>query len=74
MTDFVIVAVAVAAVASASPTGPAAAPDRLPTVGFKTYQSIDSCQQAAAQLQPPPGSRLVCLSVELPEGGLVSAY
>ncbi|MBV1799328.1 hypothetical protein [Siccirubricoccus sp. G192] len=75
MGDFVIVVATIAAIASASPVGPGAAvPDRQPTVGFKTYQSLEACEQAAAGLRAPPASRLVCLPIELPQGGLASAY
>ena len=78
MTDFVIVIAAIAAVASAAPGGgsgaPVAVPDRQPTVGFHTYPSLEACERAAGHLVPPAASRLVCLPVEPPPGGLADAY
>jgi hypothetical protein len=75
MADFVIVVATIAAVASASPVSPGAAvPDRQLTVGFKTYQSLEDCEQAATALRVPPASRLICVPVELPQGGLANAY
>lgn len=76
MTDFVIVVAAVASLAAASPGLPAptaVVPDRLPTVGFKTYPSAESCEEAAARLAARPGTRLVCLPVQAP-GELQSAW
>ena len=77
MMDFVIVVAALASVASAAPPaaiGPGALPKRTPTVGFNTYNTIETCEGAAAKLVARPGTRLVCLPVEPPLGGLVNAY
>lgn len=70
MAEFVIVAAALAGLASAAPA-PAAAttaattvPLNAPTVGFRTYSDLASCEQAAAVLVVPAGRRLVCLPVE----------
>jgi len=71
MTDFVIVVAALASLASSSP---APLPDRAPTVGFKTYATAEACEDAAAHLQPRPGTRLVCLPVESHDGELAAAY
>jgi hypothetical protein len=85
MTDFVIVlATAVALVAPAS-TPAAVAPDAhlkaasaipsdAPTVGFRTYGDLASCERATAVLAAPAGARLVCLPVEPLTGELASAY
>ncbi|WP_431271059.1 hypothetical protein [Dankookia sp. P2] len=70
MADFVIVVAALAGLASASP----AVPGTAPTIGFKTYATVESCEEAAVQLQARPGTRLVCLPVETQAGELASAY
>jgi hypothetical protein len=84
MADFIIVIAAAAALAGSAPapsattsTAPAATasvPLSAPTVGFRTYRDLASCEQAAAALVAPPGSRPVCLPVEPLAGDLVSAY
>ena len=77
MTDFVIVVAILASVASAAPPAapwPGALPERTPTVGFNTYSTIATCEDAASKLTARPGTRLVCLPVEPPPGGLVNAY
>ena len=78
MADFVIVVAAVA-LGFAAPAGPGAAdaaavPLDAPTVGFRTYADVGSCEDAAARLVAPPGRRLVCLPVERPLGALAEAY
>ena len=72
MADFVIVVATMAAVASGAATGPV--PDRLPTLGFKTYPSLEACEAAAAENRPQPGTRLVCLPIEPPPGAMFSAH
>ena len=77
MTDFVIVVAALANIASASPATPGATlvvPGNAPTVGFRTYPTAEACEAAAAKLAARPGTRLVCLPVEAPDGELASAY
>lgn len=84
MTDFVIVALGVAAVALATPSpapgGAGAAPaaarveaPNAPTVGFKVYASLEACEQAAAQAVLPRGGRAVCVPVE-PMGQFNAAH
>lgn len=83
MTDFVIVALGVAAVALAPPSLPATsggAPAAVsvetadaPTVGFKVYASLEACEQAAAQAVLPRGGRAVCVPVE-PVGEFTAAH
>ena len=73
MADFVIVVAALAGIASASPVVPVV-PSNAPTVGFRTYATVEACEDAAAQLQARPGTRLVCLPVESQAGELASAY
>ncbi|MFZ4409046.1 MAG: hypothetical protein ACOYOH_17025 [Paracraurococcus sp.] len=73
MTDFVIVVAALASLASASPA-PSIVPERTPTVGFRTYATIEACDDAAAHLIARPGTRLVCLPVEAQAGDMSSAY
>jgi hypothetical protein len=85
MADFIIVIAAAAALAgsapapsaapaSAAPAATASVPLSAPTVGFRTYRDLASCEQAAAALVAPPGSRPVCLPVEPLAGDLVTAY
>ena len=78
MADFVIV-VAAAAIGLAAPAAPGAAdaaavPLNAPTVGFRTYADVGSCEEAAARLVAPAGRRLLCLPVERPLGRLADAY
>ena len=73
MADFVIVVAALAGFASTSPAVPIV-PSTAPTVGFRTYATVESCEDAAAQLKARPGMRLVCLPVETQAGELASAY
>jgi len=73
MADFVIVVAALAGLASANPAAPVI-PNNAPTVGFKTYATVEACEDAAAQLKARPGTRLVCLPVETQAGELASAY
>ena len=73
MADFVIVVAALAGIASASPAVPVV-PSAAPTVGFKTYATVDACEEAALQLKARHGTRLVCLPVETQAGELASAY
>ncbi|MBL6455173.1 hypothetical protein JMJ55_07540 [Belnapia sp. T6] len=68
MADFVIVVVALAAVAAGD-----AVPSRLPTLGFKLYPGLDACEEAATRNEPSPGTRLVCLPVET-MGPLLDAH
>ncbi|MDB5375545.1 MAG: hypothetical protein JWP04_4187 [Belnapia sp.] len=70
MTDFVIVVATMAAVAGAG----GAVPDRLPTLGFRTYPSLSDCEAAVGQNTPRPGTRLVCLPIEPPPGTMFSAH
>lgn len=77
MTDFVIVMATLAGIASAGPAAPGAAPavpGNAPTVGFRTYPSIEACEEAITHLVARPGTRLVCLPVEPQLGELSSAY
>ncbi len=84
MADFVIVAAAAALLAGTPPVpgapastpGTVAAPAPLtaPTAGFRTYPDAASCEQAAANLVAPPGSRFVCLPVEPMAGDMANAY
>jgi hypothetical protein len=76
MSDFVIVAATLAALATASPQQPleAVVPQNAPTVGFKLYQDIASCEAAVARLTARPGMRLVCLPVETSDTALATAY
>jgi hypothetical protein len=65
VTDFILVLATVAGFAAAPATLPpkpaALAPmERV----FRTYRDAASCEQAAATLAPPAGTRLVCLPVE----------
>ena len=73
MADFVIVVAALANLASAGPAVPIV-PSTAPTVGFRTYATVEACEEAAVQLQARPGTRLVCLPVEAQSGELASAY
>ncbi|MDO9711222.1 hypothetical protein [Paracraurococcus lichenis] len=73
MTDFVIVVAALANLASASPATPAV-PQAAPTVGFRTYATVEACEEATTHLVARPGTRLVCLPVEPQLGELASAY
>ena len=74
MADFVIVVAALASIASASPAVPVVPAGNAPTVGFRTYATVEACEDAAAQLNARPGTRLVCLPVEAQSGELASAY
>lgn len=85
MTDFVIVIAAAAALAAplSAPSVVApgarsvtadAVPSNAPTVGFRTYSDLASCERATAGLVAPAGARLVCLPVEPLTGDLASAY
>ena len=73
MADFVIVVAALAGIASASPAVPVV-PSTAPTVGFRTYATVESCEEAAVQLKSRPGMRLVCVPVEAQVGEMASAY
>ncbi len=73
MADFVIVVAALAGIASANPAAPVV-PNNAPTVGFKTYATVDACEDAVAHLSARPGTRLICLPVETQAGELASAY
>ena len=76
MTDFVIVVAALANLASANPaaTPVAPVPENAPTVGFRTYATVESCEDAAAHLAARPGTRLVCLPIEANDAALADAY
>jgi hypothetical protein len=86
MTDFVIVIAAAAALATPAPmpapsatsNSPVAAatvvPQNAPTVGFRTYGDLASCERATSGLVAPAGMRLVCLPVEPIIGEMASAY
>ena len=52
MADFVIVVAALAGIASANPAAPVV-PNNAPTVGFKTYATVDACEDAVAHLKRP---------------------
>ena len=73
MADFVIVVAALAGIASANPAAPVI-PSNAPTVGFRTYATVETCEDAAAHLTARPGTRLVCLPVEPQFGEMASAY
>lgn len=72
MADFVIVVATLAAVASGGHGG--VMPDRLPTLGFQTYQSLEACEDAAARNEARPGTRLVCLPIDPPSATPFSAH
>ena len=78
MTDFVIVIAAAAAIATPAPAPASlaaeAAPQNAPTVGFRTYADLASCERATIGLVVPAGMRLVCLPVEPIIGEMASAY
>ena len=70
MADFVIVVATLAKLASAAAPDPSAsALEQTPTLGFKTYSSIEACEDAVASNVARPGTRLVCLPVEVPAVG-----
>jgi hypothetical protein len=75
MTDFVIVfASALAGALSTPAADPAAAvPLNAPTLVFKVYRDVASCEQAVERLAAPAGKRFVCLPVG-PEQELPTAY
>ncbi|MFC7473346.1 hypothetical protein ACFQS7_03215 [Dankookia sp. GCM10030260] len=73
MADFVIVVAALAGIASANPAPPVV-PNNAPTVGFRTYATVEACEDAAAHLRARPCTRLVCLPVETQMGEMASAY
>ncbi|MBK1661376.1 hypothetical protein [Paracraurococcus ruber] len=72
MTDFVIVAAALASIASAAPAP--VLPSTAPTIGFRTYATIAACEDAVAHLPARPGIRLVCLPVEADDTVMSSHY
>ena len=85
MADFVIVIATAAALAAPTATGSAAptpatpsakssVPLTAPTVGFRTYPDVASCEQATAILVAPPNARLVCLPAGPMAGEMASAY
>lgn len=73
MADFVIVVATLAGLASASPATPVI-PSAAPTVGFRTYATAETCEEAITHLVVRPGTRMVCLPVEPQLGELASAY
>ncbi|TDH60914.1 hypothetical protein E2C06_19450 [Dankookia rubra] len=73
MADFDIVVAALAGIASGGPAVPAI-PIPAPTVGFRTYATVEACEDAALHLKARHGTRLVCLPVETQAGELASAY
>ena len=81
MADFIIVIAAMAGLAVQAPASDAAASARAtavpldaPTMGFRTYPDVASCEQAASNLVAPAGRRLVCLPVEPLAGEMSKAY
>ena len=77
MTDFVILAVATAALASPATTverDGAAMPMNAPTVGFKAYKGATSCEEAVSRLAAPLGKRFVCVPVGDNDQELATAY
>ena len=77
MTDFVIVIVATAALASPATTverDGAAVPMNAPTVGFKVYKGTISCEEAVSRLAAPSGKRFVCVPVGDNDQELANAY
>ena len=77
MTDFVILAVATAALASPATTverDGAAVPMNAPTVGFKVYKGTPSCEEAVSRLAAPLGKRFVCVPVGDNDQELATAY
>jgi hypothetical protein len=66
MTEFVIVIAASLAMAVAPPSADprASVPANAPTVGFRTYPDLRSCEEAIATMVVPSTARLVCLPVE----------
>ena len=77
MADFVILAVAAAALASPATTverDGAAVPMNAPTVGFKVYKGATSCEEAVSRLVAPPGKRFVCVPVGDNDQELATAY
>jgi hypothetical protein len=77
MTDFLIVVVATAALASPASIverDGAAVPMNAPTVGFKVYKGATSCEEAMSRLAAPPGKRFVCVPVGDNDQELAAAY
>ncbi len=77
MTDFVIVAMATAALASPATAvvrDGAAVPMNVPTVGFKVYKGATSCEEAVSRLVAPSGKRFVCVPVGDNDQELANAY
>ena len=77
MTDFVILVVATAALASPATTverDGAAVPMNAPTVGFKVYKGTTSCEEAVSRLAAPSGKRFVCVPVGDNDQELANAY
>ena len=77
MTDFVIIAVAAAALVSPTTTverDGAAVPMNAPTIGFKVYNGATSCEEAVNRLAAPLGKRFVCVPVGDNDQELATAY
>ena len=77
MTDFLIVAVAAAALASPATIverDGAAVPMNAPTVGFKVYKGATTCEEAVSRLAAPPGKRFVCVPIGDNDQELAAAY
>jgi hypothetical protein len=76
MTDFVIVAVAAATLATVSPSKPieSVVPQNAPTVGFIVYRDVAACEAAVTRLTAPQGRRFVCVPVESNATELATAY
>ncbi|HYZ34158.1 MAG TPA: hypothetical protein VE684_17945 [Crenalkalicoccus sp.] len=58
----------------ASTAAAVAVPQVAPTVGSHLYGDLTSCEQAAAGLVAPMGTRFVCLPVEPMTGDMPSAF
>jgi hypothetical protein len=75
MADFIIIVATLAAIASpSSPEAPGAGLGHAPTLGFHLYPSLEACAAAVSENTVPPGSRLVCVPVEPPPGGLTNTH
>ena len=75
MADYIIIIATLSALASAGSSGaPGTVPDRVPTLGFHVYPSLEACTEAVASNAVPAGKRLVCVPTEAPPGGLIDAH
>jgi hypothetical protein len=75
MAEFVIVIAAAAGLAASTPAPNATSvPLSAPTVGFRTYPDVASCERATVGLVVPAGKRLVCLPIDRDSGEMASAY